>query len=170
MPSLHTKLSIKASVGRGLHIASEHGPNIAGDVPDASALEDFIGPVPRREDVERTGGGRRLEKAHEESHTVNHLTAVVAALDKCDDGPQGLADREVPSRQLGAGDDHHGGNLENEIADVVKGAEQVVLDSLNVQVLLHPRVVSIADVGLIEPFDEDYNMSDYWSFALHADE
>lgn len=83
------------------------------------------------------------------------MGAVVAALDECDDGPEQLADRQVVPGQLGTGDDHHGGDFQDEITDVVEGAEQVVLDTLDVQVLLHSRVVGIGDIGLIEPLDED---------------
>lgn len=80
-----------------LHIPAKHGPNIARNVPDSGALEYLIGTVPRGEDVQRPGRRGRLEEAHKKTQTIYHFSAVVAALDEGDNGPESLAYGKDPS-------------------------------------------------------------------------
>ena len=107
VPSSHAQLSVEAVVSRSLHVPTEGGADVAGDVPNASTLEHLIRPVPRGEDIEGSGGSGGLEETHEESHTIDHLGAIVTALDESDDGPESLTDRQVVPGQLGTGDNHH---------------------------------------------------------------
>jgi hypothetical protein len=153
-----------------LQVPAEHGSYIARDVPNTRSLENLIRAVPGCQEVDASSSSRGFENTKQETETIDLLLILKFALGKGQDRPSYFHSRDVPAREFRARDDHHAGDFEDEVADVVESAEEGVSMSCQIskaetrkmmnllvlcklQFFFHARDISAVQSVLVKPFD-----------------